>query len=512
MQPFSRRTALQTALAAGAAGALSTLAVQARAEGSSTPNPHLPKNQFRAMWIATVVNIDWPSKAGLTAAQQYDELIGYLDLAVAQNHNAVVLQVRPTADAFWPSDLEPWSRYLTGVQGKDPGWDPLGTAVAQAHARGLQLHAWFNPYRVAMVEDPSTLIASHPARQHPDWVLPYGGKLYYNPGIPEVRHFVVATIMDAVRKYDLDAVHFDDYFYPYPVAGKVFGDAATHAEYGAGQNLADWRRANINAFMTELRAEMKAVRPGCVLGVSPFAIWRNQSTDPAGSATQGGVQTYDDLAADTRMWAQTGLVDYIAPQIYWTRGFTIADYNVLTLWWADVVRGHDCNLFIGEALYKVGTASDPNWLKPDELSSHLELDSTIPEIKGNIWYSAKWIPLNVLGGIGLATATWYSKQALSPRYPWRDDQAPAPVQLTRVGGGVLRWKVKDPSTFLVGIYRVPKRGSAAAISTDMTNLVAVVPASAGEYTVGAANPSSATWVVTAIDRLGNESAADLAQG
>ena len=405
MQPFSRRTALQSAVAITAAGALSSLAVQARA-AEGLANPRLPKHQFRAMWIATVVNIDWPSKPGLTAEAQRAELISYLDLAVAQNHNAVVLQVRPTADAFWPSDVEPWSRYLTGVQGQSPGWDPLGTAVTEAHARGLQLHAWFNPYRVAMVEDPNTLIASHPARQHPDWVLPYGGKLYYNPGLPQVRAFVIKAILDAVSKYDLDAVHFDDYFYPSPVAGKVFNDAATYAQYGGGLSLADWRRANITSFMTELRAAMKAVRPGCVLGVSPFAIWRNKSTDPTGSATQGGVQTYDDLAADTKLWAQQGIVDYIAPQIYWTRGFTIADYNVLTRWWADVVRDRPCNLYIGEALYKVGTASDPNWLKPEELSSHLELDSTIPEIQGNIWYSAKWIPMDVIGGMSLAVSTW----------------------------------------------------------------------------------------------------------
>ena len=245
--------------------------------------PTTPLRQFRASWVASVVNIDWPSRTGLTAAQQQAELIGWLDDAVRQHHNAVILQVRPTADAFWPSKVEPWSQYLTGTQGGDPGYDPLAFAVAEAHKRNLELHAWFNPYRLSMGTDINALVPEHPARQHPDWVVTYGGKLYYNPGIPAARKLVEDAIMDAVSRYDIDGVHFDDYFYPYPVAGQVFDDAATYAQYGAGfPTLAEWRRNNIDLLIQELQQRIKAVKPWVKFGISPFAVWRNKATDPLG--------------------------------------------------------------------------------------------------------------------------------------------------------------------------------------------------------------------------------------
>lgn len=202
--------------------------------GGGDGEDRFARGELRGVWIATVANLDWPSRAGLTAAAQEAELIAHLDRAVALRLNAVVLQVRPTADALWPSPYEPWADCLTGVQGKDPGWDPLATAVREAHDRGLELHAWFNPYRVANHTDPTRLAASHPARLHPEWVLPYGGKLYYNPGLPEVRRFVQDAMLDAVRRYAIDAVHWDDYFYPYPVAGQEFKDGAAYERYGAG--------------------------------------------------------------------------------------------------------------------------------------------------------------------------------------------------------------------------------------------------------------------------------------
>lgn len=225
----------------GAAGAVAGAAGAAAVAGDAVARPRrvraLPgpaagrdvvRRELRGMWVATVANTDWPSRPGLSAAAQRAELTAHLDRAVERKLNAVILQVRPTADALWPSAYEPWAEYLTGTQGKDPGWDPLGTAVREAHDRGLELHAWFNPYRVANHTDPGRLTASHPARRNPGWVLPYGGKLYYNPGLPEVRAFVQDAMLDAVRRYDIDAVHWDDYFYPYPVAGQSFADGAAY--------------------------------------------------------------------------------------------------------------------------------------------------------------------------------------------------------------------------------------------------------------------------------------------
>ncbi|WP_406153520.1 family 10 glycosylhydrolase [Streptomyces anulatus] len=369
--------------------------------------PGAAPGQVRGMWVATVANIDWPSEPGLTAARQEAELFAYLDRAVELRLNAVVFQVRPTADALWPSPHEPWAACLTGTQGKDPGWDPLGTAVRAAHDRSLELHAWFNPYRVANHTDPTRLIASHPARQHPGWVVPYGGKLYYNPGLPEVRRFVQDAMLDAVRRYDIDAVHWDDYFYPYPVAGQTFDDDAEFERYGGGfADRAAWRRDNIDRLVRETAERIRQIKPHVRFGISPFAVWRNAATDPLGSDTRAGVETYDDLYADTRKWVKEGWIDYICPQVYWLAQpldqQVPANYRVLVPWWADVVRGTGVDLYIGEALYKVGDPAQPQgWQDPRELSRHLDICATYPEVRGNIYFSATQVASDRLGAMAI---------------------------------------------------------------------------------------------------------------
>ncbi|WP_371665192.1 family 10 glycosylhydrolase [Streptomyces sp. NBC_01241] len=375
------------------------------------------RRELRGMWVATVANLDWPSAPGLTAAQQRAELIGYLDEAVDRRLNAVILQVRPTADALWPSPYEPWAQYLTGVQGKDPGWDPLGTAVQEAHRRGLELHAWFNPYRVANHTDPSRLTATHPARLHPDWVLPYGGKLYYNPGIPEVRRFVQDAMLDAVRRYDIDAVHWDDYFYPYPVAGQVFADDATYAKYGAGfPDKAAWRRGNTDKLVRETAERIKGIKKHVQFGISPFGVWRNAATDPLGSDTKAGVQTYDDLHADTRGWIRKGWIDYICPQIYWNIGFAAADYAKLLPWWDEVVRGTGVDLFVGEALYKAGDPAQPAaWQDPAELSRHLDFAAGYDQVRGHVYFSGKDVVTDRIGTMARVVADHYRNRVRPPR-------------------------------------------------------------------------------------------------
>ncbi|MYW65124.1 family 10 glycosylhydrolase [Streptomyces sp. SID8379] len=391
-------------------GAALTLAAatagDAVAAGSAPPRRH----DLRGMWLATVANRDWPSRAGLTAAEQRAELLAHLDTAVRRRLNAVVLQVRPTADALWPSPYEPWSQVLTGTQGADPGWDPLGTAVREAHRRGLELHAWFNPYRIANHTDPSRLVPTHPARLHPDWVVPYGGKLYYNPGLPEVRRFVQDAMLDAVKKYAIDAVHFDDYFYPYPVAGQTFDDDAAYAAHGgAFPDRAAWRRDNIDRLVRETGRRIKKVRPAARFGISPFGVWRNKATDPKGSDTTAGVQTYDDLHADTRTWVREGWIDYVAPQVYWNIGFAAADYAKLLPWWADVVRGTDVRLYIGEALYKAGDPAQPAaWQDPAELSRHLTYARGFPEVRGHVFFSAKEVGEDRIGAMARVVADHYS--------------------------------------------------------------------------------------------------------
>lgn len=419
MEQVSRRS-----LTVAAAGALAAVALPAvRADAADEPDPAgpppgrpRPHRQMRGMWIASVANTNWPSAPGLSADRQRQELLDLLDLAVERRLNAVMLQVRPTADAFWPSPYEPWSQYLTGTQGQDPGWDPLGTAVHEAHCRGLELHAWFNPYRVSMSTDVTRLAPTHPARLHPDWVVPYGGKLYYNPGLPEVRRFVEDAMLDAVRRYPIDAVHWDDYFYPYPVAGQTFDDDAAYAAYGAGFPDRDaWRRDNCDRLVAETADRIKEIRPTTRFGISPFGVWRNAATDPLGSATTAGVQTYDNLHADTRKWVKEGWLDYICPQVYWNIGFAPADYAVLVPWWADVVDGTRVQLYVGEALYKVGVAGQPAaWQDPMELSRHLDFDTQYPQVRGNVWYSAAQVASDPLGAMTQVVADHYPTRVRTP--------------------------------------------------------------------------------------------------
>jgi uncharacterized lipoprotein YddW (UPF0748 family) len=393
--------------AAAAAGMITTTLTAVGAQAALSREAAVPR--MRGMWLATVTNRDWPSATGLSADKQRQELLDLLDAAVDRKLNAVMFQVRPTADAFWPSSYEPWSEYLTGTQGEDPGWDPLGTAVEEARRRNLELHAWFNPYRVANSTDASRLASGHPARVNPEWTVAYGGKLYYNPGLPEVRRFVQDAMLDAVEKYPVDAVHFDDYFYPYPVAGQTFDDDEAYEQYGGDSpSRAAWRRANIDLLVTETASRIKTVRPGTRFGISPFAVWRNRATDPLGSVSTAGVQTYDDLYADTRGWVRKGWIDYIVPQAYWNIDFAAADYAEVVRWWADVADGTDVDLYIGEALYKATAAGRPvAWQDPAELSRHLTLDSRYPQVRGNVWFAAKDVVTDPIGAMSRVVADHY---------------------------------------------------------------------------------------------------------
>ncbi|MGW7404454.1 glycoside hydrolase family 10 protein [Streptomyces sp. NPDC054833] len=400
-------------------GALSTVAT---AQGS-TAAPRGPRavTEMRGVWLATVDNRDWPSRKGLSAAEQRSELIAHLDRAARDRLNTVLLQVRPTADALWPSPYEPWSRVLTGTQGRSPGWDPLGTAVTEAHARGLQLHAWFNPYRIANHDDPTKLVASHPARKHPHWVVPYGGRLYYNPGLPEVRAFVQDAMLDAVAKYPVDAVHFDDYFYPYPVAGQSFDDDAAYDTYGGEfANRAAWRRDNINKLVREIAARVEKIRPGTRFGISPFGVWRNTTSDSRGSGTRAGVQTYDDMYADTRRWVRESWIDYVVPQLYWLAQpldqQVPANYSVLVPWWSEVAKDSGTKLYIGEALYKAGDPAQPAaWQDPAELSRHLTLADAHPEVRGHVFFAAKEVAVDRIGAMARVVADHYEQPAKAPR-------------------------------------------------------------------------------------------------
>ncbi|MFF8311883.1 glycoside hydrolase family 10 protein [Streptomyces lydicus] len=398
--------------AVAALGAASSLLTA----GAPAPSAGAPRREMRGVWLATVANLDWPSRTALTAAEQQRQLRAHFDTAVARKLNTVFFQVRPTADALWPSPYEPWSQYLTGVQGRDPGWDPLDFAVREAHRRGLALHAWFNPYRIANHTDPQRLAADHPARRHPGWVVPYGGKLYYNPGLPEVRDFCLDAMLDAVARYPVDGVHFDDYFYPYPAAGQRFDDDDAFEEYGGDfESRADWRRDNtdrlVHAMAQRLDAGGQQEGRRVLFGVSPFAVWRNAGSDPQGSRTQAGVQTYDDLYADTRRWVREGWLDYIVPQVYWPLGTKAADYAELVPWWSRTVDGTGVDLYIGEALYKAGDSEPAGWKDPAELSRHLTFARRYPQVGGHVFFSAKEVARDRVGALARVVRDHYGGAA-----------------------------------------------------------------------------------------------------
>ena len=261
----------------------------------------IPKYEFRAVWVATVSNIDWPSKPGLSTGEQQNEIIAILDSHQKLGMNAIILQVRPAADTFYQSGLEPWSRYLTGNPGQPPKpfYDPLAFWIKECHNRGMELHAWLNPYRVAQ-KSIELLAGNHIAFQHSEWILKYGDKLYFDPGLPETRDFVIKVVKDIVARYDVDAIHFDDYFYPYPLK-EDFPDTTSFAKYNRGfkiENKADWRRDNVDITIKTLNDTIKATKPWVKFGISPFGVWRNIADDPKGSNTKAGTTNYDHLYAE----------------------------------------------------------------------------------------------------------------------------------------------------------------------------------------------------------------------
>ncbi len=463
-----------------------------------------PKRALRGLWIASVLNINWPSASGLSPTQQQSELRSLLDQAVELRFNAVFVQVRPTADAFWPSPYEPWSQYLTGTQGTDPGYDPLGFAVTEAHARNLEFHAWFNPFRVSMQPNVNQLAAGHPARTHPGWIETYDGRLYYNPGVPAARQHSIDAIMDAVTRYDLDGVHFDDYFYPYPVSGQDFDDAAEFTAYGAGRTLADWRRANVDAFVQGVSARVNQAKPHVRFGISPFGIWRNQGTDPLGSATTG-LQSYDAIYADTRKWVKQEWIDYIAPQIYWSIGFAAAAYDVLVPWWSQVVAGTRVQLYIGQAAYRIGGSTDPAWADPQEMPDHLLLNRQHPEVAGDVYYSIEALMDNRLGFADRLRTEFHAHPALVPASamtPGTAPGAPGAVTANRVGGGVkLDWNAASGAPAYYAVYRADGAGCGIEAARNLLGTVR-----GRTFTDPAPPPvGQVTYYVTALDRTHRES-------
>ena len=455
--------------------------------------PPAPLREFRAAWIATVGNSCWPSKSGLSTAQQQAELIALLDRAVALKLNAVIFQVRPACDALYQSNLEPWSEYLTGVQGRAPSpfYDPLAFAIAEAHRRGLELHAWFNPFRAHHAQAVSPIAPLHISQTRPDLVRSYGNFLWLDPGEPAVREYTVHVVMDVVRRYDVDGVHFDDYFYPYHEKNFAgldldFPDQTSWKKYGAGSGLArdDWRRSNVNLFMQQMYHAIKAEKPWVKFGISPFGIWRPKT--PPGIT---GFDAYAQLYADSRKWLLEGWCDYFSPQLYWAIQPPAQSFPTLLAWWT-TQNVHHRHLWPGMDSLKVGE----KW-SPAEIANQIALTRRYAD-PGHIHWSMSALMKNSSLAALLARSR-YQQPALIPASPWLETTMPAPPKLSVTPGGkffLAQWQAAagNPANWWVWQARV-----------NGTWTTQILPGSRSDFH-GVNGPPEAI-ALRAVDRVGNMS-------
>jgi uncharacterized lipoprotein YddW (UPF0748 family) len=373
-------------------------ALQLNAQTVAYQRLQAPKHELRAAWVATVLNIDYPQKPSSNPIALKEQYRNLLDQLAGMGLNTVIVQVRPAADALYPSAYAPWSAYLTGRQGAPPqdDFDPLAFMIEETHLRSMEFHAWINPYRASMNMDTASLFLTHPVFQHPDWLVAYGGKMYFNPGIPAVRQHLVDVVGELVDNYQLDGIHIDDYFYPYPIKDTPFPDEGTFKFYGQPfKDINAWRRDNTDQLMAALHERIKTTNPAIQFGVSPFGVWRNKSLDPVrGSDTRAGATSYDDLHADVLNWIAKGWIDYVMPQLYWNVGFAPADHQTLVQWWSQNARS--IPVYIGHAAYKVGNNKELAWNDPGEIPRQIELNRRNFQTQGSAYFSAKSLQSNPL--------------------------------------------------------------------------------------------------------------------
>jgi len=470
-----------------------------------------PKRELRAVWIATIANIDWPSSSSLTTAQQQKEFLELLDLCKSYNMNTVVFQIRPASDAFYASEFEPWSQWLTGKQGKrpDPFYDPLEFATNECHKRGIDIHVWLNPYRAVSDINVNRTSPDHISNTHPEWFVTYGKTKLFDPGLPQTRNYVTKIVTDIVRRYDIDAIHMDDYFYPYRISGLQFPDDQSFHEYPRGftpDQRDNWRRQNVDLIIQQLHDSIKAIKPWVMFGISPFGVWRNADKDPAGSKTKAGQTNYDDLYADILKWEQNQWIDYVTPQIYWEIGKEIADYKIISEWWSKNTFG--TQLFVGHGLYKLDPESkEKSWQTADEIINQVKLNRKHAAISGSIFYSAKFLRKNPLDLQQKLQQRFYRYPSLHPmneRINPIIPQEPFNVKMT-LGDGKVRFswdKGQNTKSFVIYQFnrwqRINIKKPARIFLTTANNLITY---DLNEST----DPNRFRYVVTAISPTNCES-------
>lgn len=465
-----------------------------------------PKREFRAAWIQSVNG----QFRGMPTEKLKQNLIGQLNSLQKAGINAIIFQVRPEADALYASRLEPWSRFLTGVQGKapEPYWDPMQFMIDECHKRGMEFHAWINPYRTKTTLK-SELAPNHVYNIHPEWFVTYGDQLYFDPALPESRRHICMVVSDIVSRYDVDAIHMDDYFYPYPIKGKDFPDDASFARFGGGfSNKGDWRRSNVNVLIKKLHETIREIKPWVKFGVSPFGIYRNESSDPLGSKTKG-LQNYDDLYADVLLWAREGWIDYNIPQIYWHIGHPVADYETLVKWWARNTENRP--LFIGQSVMNTVQNADPKNPSINQLPRKMALQRAYQTIGGSCQWPASAVVENAGKYRDALIAEYHKYPALPPVFDFMDNEAPAKVRKMKPvwteDGYILFWtapKYKEEMNRAVQYVVYCFNDKEKVNIDDPSHIVAItrdnfykLPYEDGK--------TKYRYVVTTLDRLHNES-------
>lgn len=465
-----------------------------------------PKREFRGAWIQAVNG----QFRGIPTEKLKQTLIDQLNSLQGAGINAIIFQVRPEADALYASQLEPWSRFLTGVQGQAPSpyWDPMQFMIDECHKRGMEFHAWINPYRVK-TSLKSELSPNHLYNIHPEWFVTYNNQLFFDPVLPESRRHICMVVADIVSRYDVDAIHMDDYFYPYPAKGMDFPDDASFARYGGGfTNRADWRRSNVNILIQKIHETIRGLKPWVKFGISPFGIYRNEKSDPLGSKTNG-LQNYDDLYADVLLWARNGWVDYNIPQIYWQIGHPAADYEILVKWWAKNTENRP--LFIGQSVMNTIQNADPKNPSVNQLPRKMALERAYQTIGGSCQWPASAVVENAGKYRDALVQEYHKYPALVPVFDFMDDKAPGKVRKVKKvwteDGYMLFWtapKAKDEMDRAVQyvVYRFDDKEKVNI--DDASHIVAVtrnnfykLPYKDGK--------NKYRYVVTALDRLHNES-------
>lgn len=466
----------------------------------------VPKREFRGAWIQ-VVNYQFQ---GMGSLEMQQNLVAQLDALQKAGFNAVIFQVRPEADALYASSLEPWSRFLTGEQGRRPSpyWDPMEFMIEECHKRGMEFHAWINPYRACTNID-KPVSPQHIANLHPEWFIRYGNQLYFDPALPESRNHICMVVTDIVARYDVDGIHMDDYFYPYPIAGQEFNDDASFKRLGTGYpSRADWRRHNVNLLIERIHHTVRDLKPWVKFGISPFGIYRNTSSDPLGSKTRG-LQNYDDLYADVLFWTRMGWVDYNIPQLYWQIGHPAADYAELVDWWAR--HSENRPLFIGQSIEKTVRFADPENPSINQLPRKMALQRSFQTIQGSCHWPAGDVVANVGKYRDALEQGYYRYPALMPLFDFMDNKAPGKVRRMRTvwteDGYMLFWtpprarrEMDRAVQFVVYRFDIDEEVDI----NDPTHIVGITRNTFFQlpYVDG---KKRYRYVVTALDRLQNES-------